>query len=70
MRLKDFPGGPVAKNLPANAWDMGSIPGSGKIQITRHRGTKPTLPNYWARALEPVIHNRRSHGEEKPVHRS
>ena len=23
----DFPGGPVVKNLPANAGDMGSIPG-------------------------------------------
>ena len=22
-----FPGGPVIKNLPANAWDTGSIPG-------------------------------------------
>ena len=25
-----FPGGSVAKNLPANAGDMGSIPGSGR----------------------------------------
>ena len=25
----DFPGGPVAKNPPSNAWDMGSIPGQG-----------------------------------------
>ena len=25
--LVDFPGGPVAKNLPANTGDMGSIPG-------------------------------------------
>ena len=24
---QDFPGGPVVKNLPANARDMGSIPG-------------------------------------------
>ena len=24
--LLDFPGGPVIKNLPANAGDMGSIP--------------------------------------------
>ena len=25
----DFPGGTVVKNLPANARDMGSIPGPG-----------------------------------------
>ena len=26
---RDFPGGPVAKNLPSNAGDAGSIPGRG-----------------------------------------
>ena len=26
--MTDFPGGPVVKTLPANAEDMGSIPGS------------------------------------------
>ena len=26
----DFPGGLVVKNLPANAGDVGSIPGSGR----------------------------------------
>lgn len=26
----DFPGGPVAKNLPANARDVGSVPRSGR----------------------------------------
>ena len=25
----DFPGGPVVKNLPYNAGDLGSIPGQG-----------------------------------------
>ena len=25
-----FPGGPVVKNLPANAGDVGSVPGSGR----------------------------------------
>ena len=29
--MKDFYGGPVVKNLSANAGDMGSIPGPGKI---------------------------------------
>ena len=27
---QDFPGGTVVKNLPANAGDMGSIPGPGR----------------------------------------
>ena len=26
---RDFPGGPMVKNLPYNAGDMGSIPGQG-----------------------------------------
>ena len=29
MRTRDFPGGPVVKNLPSNAGDKGSIPGQG-----------------------------------------
>ena len=28
--IKDFPVGPMVKNLPANAGDLGSIPGSGR----------------------------------------
>ena len=30
MRLSGFPGGSIVKNLPANAGDMGLIPGSGR----------------------------------------
>ena len=29
----DFPGGPMVKNPPANAGDMGSIPGSGRSHV-------------------------------------
>ena len=29
--LRDFPGGAVVENLPANAGDTGSSPGQGKI---------------------------------------
>ena len=29
VRLLDFPGGPVVKNLACNAGDRGSIPGQG-----------------------------------------
>ena len=30
---RDFPGCPVIKNLPANAGDMGSIPGLGRFHM-------------------------------------
>ena len=32
-RKKGFPGGPVVKNLPANAGDTGSIPGLGRFHM-------------------------------------
>ena len=35
MDNQDFPGGPVVKNLPANAGDMGSIPGPGRLHMLR-----------------------------------
>ena len=31
MEEKGFLGGTVVKNPPANAWDMGSIPGPGRF---------------------------------------
>ena len=34
---KDFPGGPVVKNPPCNAEDVGSIPGWGTTIPTCHR---------------------------------
>ena len=34
-RSRDFPGGAVVKNLPANAGDMGSIPGPGRSHMPR-----------------------------------
>ena len=30
---RDFPGGAVVKNLPANAGDMGSSPGLGRSHV-------------------------------------
>ena len=30
---QDFPSGPVDKNLPANAGDMSSIPGPGRLHM-------------------------------------
>ena len=29
LQARDFPGGPVVKNLPSNAGDTGLIPGRG-----------------------------------------
>ena len=31
--MKDLPRGPVVENLPANAGDMGSIPGPGRFHM-------------------------------------
>ena len=51
----DFPDGPVVKNLPPNAGDIGSIPG---------RGTK--IPHAtWQ--LRPLAENRETRPTEKPA---
>ena len=41
---QDFPGGVADENLPANAWDTGSIPGPG--DPTGLEATKPMRHNY------------------------
>ena len=44
-RRKGFPGGPVVKNPPANAGDMGSIPGwkdSTYLGVMKPVGNKAT----------------------------
>ena len=35
--MRDFPGGTVVKNLPANAGDMGSSPGLGRSHMPRSK---------------------------------
>ena len=35
IKNRDFPGGAVVKNLPANAEDMGSSPGPGRSHMPR-----------------------------------
>ena len=73
-----FPGGPMVKNLPANAGDMGSI--YGGEDPTCGGATKPSCYNYWACALEPgsqnywsshapepMLHRQKSHQNEKPA---
>ena len=50
--LGDFPGGPVVKNLPWNAGDIGSIPGQGtKIPHATKQLSLHTITR------EPVCHN-------------
>ena len=46
--FRDFPGGTVVKNPPANAGDMGSIPDLGGSHMPRSNK---------ARATRPVRHN-------------
>jgi len=59
--MQDFPDGPVVKNSPASAGDVGSIPGLGRRHVPQS--------NYWSlHALDPVPCNKRSHSNEKPVH--
>ena len=59
-----FPGGPVVKNPPSNAGDVGSIPGPGtKIphaarQLSLHATARePVLQLQSPDALEPPHHN-------------
>ena len=47
---RDFPGGLVVKNLPANAGDTGSIPDPGRSHV-------PQSGSYCACALEPGSRN-------------
>ena len=65
--LGDFPHGPVVKNPPANAGDMGSIPGQGnKIphvvgQLSLHvTTTEPAC----SRACVPQLEKPEFHNEE------
>ena len=52
MKTWNFPSGPVVKNLPSNAGDMGSILGPGtKVphateQLSPHTTRKPEHRNY------------------------
>ena len=52
----DFPGGPVVKNLPASAGDMGSIPGLGRPHMPRSNSAHaPQLLSLCSRVHEPQL---------------
>ena len=61
----ELPWCPVVKYPPANAGDTGSIPGLG-TQIPHATGPH----NYWTHKPRACAPQRRSHCNEKPVHRS
>ena len=63
---KGFPSGSVVKNLPANAGDMGSIPGLRRPHMSR--SNKPACHDYWPCVLERVFCNKRRHCLEKATH--
>ena len=73
---KDFPCGPVVKNLPANAGDKGSIlglrrfPHAAEQLNPRATTTKPMIYSLWAATaeapcLEPMLGNKRSRCNER-----
>ena len=79
QKHRDFPGGAVVKNLPANAGDTGLSPAPGRSHMPRGSwACAPQLLRLRSRALEPqllkpaclepVLHNKRSHHNEKPMH--
>ena len=76
---RDFPGGTVVKNLPANSGDTGSSPGLGRPHMPWSISARsPQLLSLCSRAcmsqllkptcLEPMLHNKRSHHNEKPTY--
>ena len=65
--LRDFLGGSVVKNLPANADDKGSVPGPGRPLMPQRSEARCTTTTA-ACSLEPVLHNKRSHCNEKSTH--
>ena len=58
----------MVENLPANARDTGSSPGSGKIPHSVVQ-LGPLATTTEPAHLEPVLHNKRGHYSERPAHR-
>ena len=60
----DLPGGPVVKNPPANAGDMGSIPGSGRFHMPQSNQA------HVLQLLKLMLCHTESHHNEKPEHQN
>ena len=76
---EDFPGGPVVKNLPANAGDTGLSLGPGRSHMLqsnkarapqllslRSRAHEPQLLSLWATTTEARVPRARAPQQEKP----
>ena len=69
LEMEDFPGGPVIKNLPANAGNAVSTPGAGRFYMPcGNEACVPQLLN--PHTLELVFHNKRKHLNERSAHHS
>ena len=68
---RDYPGGSVVESLPARAGDTDSILGPGGPYMLKGNWAcvlEPGSHNYWSLGtLEPMLHSRRSHCDEKPT---
>ena len=54
--MRNFPHGPLVKNLPANAGDTGSIPGPGRSHMPRsNKASVPQILNLCAAATEACM---------------
>ena len=54
--FQGFPGGPVVKNLPADARDAGPIPGQGRSHLPQSNWARvPQLLRLHSRAREPQL---------------
>ena len=61
-----LPGGTVVRvRLPVQGTQVRS---PVREDSTGGKATNPAHCNYWASHLEPVLHDKRGHGNEKPVH--
>ena len=63
LKIWDFPGAPVVKNLPANAGDTGSNPSPGKIPHATEQ------PSPGATTTEPMCPGAFVPQQEKPPQR-
>ena len=64
----NIPGGEAGKNLPASAGDTGSIPDPGRFHMPRSNYVPG--PQLLSLSLETLLHNKRSHHNEKPARHS
>ena len=60
LKFRDFPGGPMVKNLPANSGDKG-LNNSREDSTTR-----PMHHNYWTHTIEPHAPQQENPCNEKP----